>query len=148
MAMGNQYNTDRLAAAPDKEINAIMKQAGIQQIYNAPTKYTPTYVLGVHKGRPVTVSEMLKHIGYLIRYIKAHYNVNQEEYKETISFLSLCELRLQNQSVKKPKNRAMHFAVKVFHEIQDHCAANEAIRRENENIALALDVVIDLLIKE
>lgn len=127
----------------DERFNQIQRMTGIQKINRVPQKFTPMYVLGVHQGREITVSDMLQQIKYALRYIKANFDVNQEKYKIAIAFLMFCELRLNNQSAKKPNKRALHLVIDVFHEMQDRFAKDDAAKRKNEDISLAIDILID-----
>lgn len=121
---------------------------GIQKIYKLPVRFTPTYVIGVANNQNITVSNMLNQIQYIVRFIKANFDVDQKKYKETLQFLKLCELRFQNKSSMEPKKKMAHFTVEVFHEIKDMYAKNEAMRRENENNAIFMDMLIDMFIHE
>ena len=120
------------------------KKIGFEKINEFPEHFTPTFVLAVANGHSITVSEMLKQIEYAIRFIKANFDVDQKKYSETLKFLKLCELRFQNHSSSKPKKNMLHFAVEVFHEIQDMHAKDEKTKKENENISLFLDILIDM----
>lgn len=122
----------------------LANKVGIQRMYNVPQRYIPTYVLYESNGRNITVSDMLKQIEYTVRFIKNNFNVDQQKYKETLEFLKMCELRFQNKSPGKPRKSMAHFAVDVFHEIQDLHANNEAIKKKNEDIAMILDLLIDM----
>lgn len=126
----------------------LANKVGIQKIYNLPVRFTPIYVIGVVNGQNVTVSDMLSQIQYIVRFIKVNFNVNQKKYKETLQFLKLCELRFQNKSSMKPRKEMAHFTVEVFHEIEDMYAKNEAMKRENENIAISMNMLIDMFIRE
>jgi len=86
---------------------------------------------------------MLNQIEYAVRFIRANFDIDQNKYKETLEFLKMCKLIFQNKSPGKPNKSMAHFVVEVFHEIQDLHAKNEAMRKENEKIALALDLLIE-----
>ena len=47
-----------------------------------PDKFTPNFVLAVRNGRNITVSDMLSTIEWAVKFIKAHFNVNQNRYAE------------------------------------------------------------------
>lgn len=126
----------------------LFDNCGIQKVNVMPDRFTPTYVLGEVNNQSITVSDMLDQIKYTVRFIKANFNVDQEKYKETLVFLNLCQLRLQNQSTRQPTKQMAHFVVAVFHEIKDAHAKNDDMKRENEKISIALDMLIDKFIYE
>lgn len=121
----------------------LANKVGIKRMYNTPQRYVPTYVLCEANGCRITVSDMLKQIEYTVRFVKNNFNVDQQKYKETLEFLKMCELRFQNKSPGKPRKSMAHFAVEVFREIKDMYAKNEIMKAENENMAIALDWLID-----
>lgn len=120
--------------------------AGIPKVYNRPQRYVPTYVLCEVNGRNITVSDMLEQIKRAVQFIKGNFNVDQQKYKEAHNFLEMCEQILQNKSPGKPRKSMAHFAVEVFHEIRDMHAKNEIMKAENERMAIALDVLIDMFV--
>ena len=124
----------------------LANKVGIKRMYNTPQRYVPTYVLCEANGRRITVSDMLKQIEYTVRFIKNNFNVDQQKYKETLEFLKMCELKFQNKSPGKPRKSMAHFVVEVFREIQDIHAKNEIMKAENENMAIALDLLIDMFV--
>ena len=126
----------------------LANKAGIQKMCNLPARFTPTYVIGVVHGQNITVSDMLSQIQYIVSFIKANFDVNQKKYKEALQFLKLCELRFQNKSSMKLKKKIAHSIVEVFHEIKDMYAENDIMKRENENIAISINMLIDMFIHE
>lgn len=112
-------------------------------MWNLPKFFTSTYVLDIRNGYPVTVADMLEAISHAIQFIKGHFDVNQEKYKSALEVLKLYQLRFMNRQIRKPNKRKWHFLVDVIHEMEDMRARNDADRKENERIALALDLLID-----
>ena len=129
-------------------VNNIMNKTGIQQVNGKPNYFTPTYVLGIRNGRNITVSDMLGQLQYTIKFIRYNFDVDQTKYKETIEFLKICQLVLQNKSDRKPKKQIMKFVIDVFHEIENMHAANDELKKENDMIADALEVIVDFFVKE
>lgn len=126
----------------------VYNRIGIQQISNMPKFFTPTFVLGVRNGRSITVADMLNAIVYAIRFIKANFDVNQEKYAETLKFLKATKAIFENKQSKTVRKQTLHFVVDVFHEMEDLRAVNEEQKKMNEEIALALDLLIDMYAKE
>lgn len=126
------------------QIEKLLKKSGIQYMRNRPKFFVPTFVLGRRNGYVITVADMLEVIENTMFFIKENFNVNQEKYSETIKFLHTCKSMYKNQPSTKPRKKAMHFVVDVFHEIQDMRAANDEQKKENEEISAALDLLIDM----
>lgn len=113
-------------------------------MWNSPNFFTSTYVLGTRNGQSITVADMLEAISRAVRFIKAHFDVNQEKYKLTLEVLKLCQRKLLNQPARKPYKREWHSLIDAIHEMEDMCARNDTDRKENERIALALSLLIDM----
>lgn len=124
----------------------LAKGTGIQKVYNRPQRYVPTYVLCEVNGRNITVSDMLEQIKRAVQFIKENFDVDQQKYKEALDFLKICKRIFQNESPSKPRKSMAHFAVEVFHEIRDMHANNEIMKAENERMAIALDLLIDMFV--
>lgn len=129
-------------------VNQIMNKMGVQYINDRPNYFTPTHVLGIRNGRNISVSDMLGQLQYTIKFIRYNFDVDQTKYKETIEFLKICQLVLQNKSNRKPKKQIMKFVIDVFHEIENMHAANDELKKENDMIADALEVIVDFFVKE
>lgn len=121
---------------------------GIYHIGNTPARFEATTKLGMRNGQWITVSDMLKAIEYAIRVIGATFDVDQQKYKEALSVLKFFRLRFLNQSAREPRKEALHYLVDVVHEIEDLRAIDDKMKKENEKIALALDMLIDSFIHE
>lgn len=121
---------------------------GIQYIGNAPYRFEPSTKLGMKNGQWITVSDMLKAIEYTVRFIRATFDVDEQKYKETLSVLKFFNLRFLNKSSKAPRREAMHYLVEVVHEMEDMRAVDDEMKKENEKIALALDLLIDSFVRE
>lgn len=122
----------------------VFQKTGMQQIDNIPKYFVPTYVLGVRNGQSITVADMLNAIEYAIRFIKANFDVDQEKYAETLKFLKVSQAFFENKRTKPSKKKTLHFVVDVFHEMQDMRAVNDEQKKVNEEISLALDLLIDI----
>lgn len=127
----------------NSKLNGLTIKSGIQ-VQNIPKTYTPTYVLGSRNGQPITVADTLKAIEYAIAFIKANFDVNQEKYSSAIKVLKTIQSILQNRRTSKLGKEEMKLLVDMIHEIEDMRAKNDASKKENEEIALALDLLIDM----
>lgn len=132
----------------DSQWKDIFNRAGIQGISNVPNFFTPTFVIGVRNGKTITVADMLNAIEDAMRFIKANFDVDQEKYAETLKFLKATKAIFENKQSKTVKKETLHFVVDVFHEKEDMYAVNSEKKKENEKISLALDLLIDMYIKE
>lgn len=128
-------------------LNDFMKESGIKQ-FNIPKVFTPTYVLAVRNEKNITVADMLSTIESAVKFIKANFDVDQERYAETLKFLKICRFRFENKQTKQPKKKAAHFAVDVFHEMEDMVAFNDEEKRRNEDFFMKLNFLIDMFIQE
>lgn len=126
----------------------VFQKTGIRRIDNMPRYFIPTFVLGVRNGQSITVADMLKVIEYAIRFIKANFDVDQEKYAETLKFLKASKALFENKRTKISKKETLHFVVDVFHEMEDMNAVNDEQKKVNEEIALVLDLLIDIHAKE
>lgn len=132
----------------NQQWRGVFNRMGIQQISNMPKFFTPTFVLGVRNGRPITVADMLNAIVYAIRFIKANFDVDQEKYAETLKFLKVSKAFFENKRTRPSKKKILHFVVDVFHEMQDMGTVNDEQKKVNEEISLVLDLLIEMYAKE
>ncbi|MCH5250365.1 MAG: hypothetical protein J1E98_10545 [Lachnospiraceae bacterium] len=132
----------------DERMEEVLNKSGIQQIRKMPKFLTSTFVLGVVNGWEITVADMIQAIINAIRIIKANFDVNQEKYAETIKFLKACKAFYENKHPNQVQKKALHYVVDVFHEIEDMRAVSDEQKKENEKISLALDLLIDINVKE
>ena len=116
-------------------------------MWNLPRNFTSSYVLDVRNGQSITVADMLDAISRAIKFIKANFNVNQEKYSMALKALEISQLRFMNHQGRKPSKREWHFLIDVFHEMEDMRTRNDTDKKENEKIALALDLLIDRYIE-
>ena len=126
----------------------VFQKTGIRRIDNMPKYFMPTFVLGVRNGHPITVADMLKVIEYAIRFIKANFDVDQKKYAETLKFLKASKALFENKRTKASKKETLHFVVDVFHEMEDMNAVNDEQKKVNEEIALVLDLLIEMYAQE
>ena len=122
----------------------LKNEFGIQRINKIPKIFTPDYEVGVVNGCSETVADMLKRIEYCISFIKANFDVDQKKYAETLKFLKFFEGYLKNKRPKMQSKQILHYVVDVVHEIEDMHAENDEIKKKNEEIALTLNMLIDL----
>lgn len=122
-----------------------IRKFGIDEIYTAhPGRFYATKTVATCGAQKITVSDILKTAGYLSDFIKAHFDVTDTKYSETLFFLKTINLAFNNLRTKKPTTECMHYAVDVIHEITDMQATCPAERRANAKIALTLNAMIDL----
>lgn len=76
----------------------------------------------------------------MLSFIKNNFNVNERKYSITIIFLDSTRLAL---NITEPIN--LHIVVEVFHEIADLHSENAEQKRENEETAMVLDYLIEIL---
>lgn len=126
----------------------VFQKTGIRRIDNMPKYFMPTFVLGVRNGHHITVADMLKVIEYAIRFIKANFDVDQKKYAETLKFLKASKALFENKRTKASKKETLHFVVDVFHEMEDMNAVNDEQKKVNEEIALVLDLLIEMYAQE
>ena len=93
----------------------------------------------------LTVSQMLKSAAYLIKFIKDNFDVDEYQYSITIIFLKSVQLVLNNVSADKPTKEDAHIIVDVIHEIEDIHAKSENEKKLNEQIAVSLNCLIEIL---
>lgn len=79
--------------------------------------------------------------------IKVNFDVDQEKYAETLKFLKASKALLENKRTKTSKKETLHFVVDVFHEMEDMNAVNDEQKKVNEEIALVLDLLVDIYMK-
>lgn len=91
---------------------------------------------------------MLKIIEDAMQVIKTSFDVDQQKYAGALNCLKLCRLKLQNKQVRKPTKREMHFFVDVIHEIEDMHASSNEKKKENEEIAMAMKMLVNIFAKD
>lgn len=106
--------------------------------------FKPDTVIATVKSQPFTVANMLKAITYYLDFIKSTFDCNLDKYSQTLTFLKTINLILNNVNKKRPEitKEMLHFVVDVFHEISD-IQANDATKRTNAQMSLALNLLID-----
>lgn len=128
----------------NSKFNSLTRKLGLQVHHNIQKTYTPTLVIGSRNGQTITVADMLKAIEYAIQFIKANFDVDQEKYEAALKVLKISELRFQNKQERNPRKKELQFLVDVIHEIEDMSAKNDVDKKENEKIAFALNLLIDV----
>ncbi len=126
------------------DLNKLAQKWGVQHIQNPPPFFTNTYILGTRNGQSITVADMLESIEYALQFIKANFNVDQEQYSSALKALKILQSILQNKRTRRFSTKQLHSLVDTIHEIEDIRAKNGADKKENEKIALALNLLIDM----
>lgn len=129
-----------------KSVQDLMKKIGIKELFTVPhEKLQGSTVLATNGKDNLTVSQMLKSAEYLIKFIKDNFNVDENRYSVTIIFLKSVQLVLNNGSTDKPTKEDAHIIIDVMHEIADIHAKSEGEKKLNEEIAVALNLLIEAL---
>ncbi len=129
-----------------KSVQDLMKKIGIKELFTVPHgKLQGSTVLATNGKENMTVSQMLKSAAYLIKLIKDNYDVDENRYSVTIIFLKSVQLVLNNGSADKPTKEDAHIIIDVMHEIADIHAKSEGEKKLNEEIAVALNLLIEAL---
>ena len=129
-----------------KSVQDLMKKIGIKELFTVPHgKLQGSTVLATNGKDNLTVSQMLKLTAYLIKFIKDNFDVDENRYSVTIIFLKSVQLVLNNGSADKPTKEDAHIIIDVMHEIADIHAKSEGEKKLNEEIAVALNLLIEAL---
>ena len=129
-----------------KSVQDIMEKIGIKELFTVPHgKLQGSTVLATNGKDNLTVSQMLKSAEYLIKFIKDNFDVDEDRYSITIIFLKSVQLVLNNGSADKPTKKDAHIIIDVMHEIADIRAKSEDEKKLNEEIAVALNLLIEAL---
>ncbi|MBD5471310.1 MAG: hypothetical protein HDR19_09510 [Lachnospiraceae bacterium] len=129
-----------------KRTQAVMEKIGIKELFEVPYgKLQGSTVLATNGKENLTVSQMLKSAAYLIKFIKDNFDVDKYQYSITIIFLKSVQLVLNNGSADKPTKENAHIITDVIHEIADIHAKSENEKKLNEQIAVSLNCLIEIL---
>lgn len=129
-----------------KSVQHLMEKIGIRELFAVPHgKLQGSTVLATNGKENMKVSQMLKSAAYLIKFIKDNFGVDESRYSVTIIFLKSVQLVLNNGSADKPTKEDAHIIIDVMHEIADIHAKSEGERKLNEEIAVALNLLIEAL---
>lgn len=129
-----------------KSVQHLMEKIGIRELFAVPHgKLQGSTVLATNGKENMTVSQMLKLTAYLIKFIKDNFDVDENRYSVTIIFLKSVQLVLNNGSADKPTKEDAHIIIDVMHEIADIHAKSEGEKKLNEEIAVALNLLIEAL---
>ena len=129
-----------------KSTQALMEKIGIKELFEVPHgKLQGSTVLATNGKENLTVSQLLKSVTYLIKFIKDNFDVDEYKYSITIIFLKSVQLVLNNGSGNKPTKEDAHIIIDVIHEIADIHAKNESEKELNEEIAVSLNYLIETL---
>lgn len=127
-----------------KSVQHLMEKIGIRELFAVPHgKLQGSTVLATNGKENMTVSQMLKSAAYLIKFIKDNFDVDENRYSVTIIFLKSVQLVLNNGSADKPAKEDAHIIIDVMHEIADIHAKSEGEKKLNEEIAVALNLLIE-----
>ncbi len=129
-----------------KNTQALMEKIGIKELFEIPYgKLQGNTVLATNGKDNLTVSQLLKSVEYLIKFIKDNFDVDEYRYSITIIFLKSVQLVLNNRKADKPSKEDAHFIIDVMHEIADIRAKNDSEKKLNEEIAVSLNCLVEIL---
>ena len=129
-----------------KSVQHLMEKIGIRELFAVPHgKLQGSTVLATNGKENMTVSQMLKSAAYLIKFIKDNFDVDENRYSVTIIFLKSVQLVLNNGSADKPTKEDAHIIIDVMREMADIHAKSEGEKKLNEEIAVALNLLIETL---
>ena len=125
---------------------ALMEKIGIKELFNIPHGRLQGSTVFASNGKEyLTVSQMLNIVADLIKLIKEHFGMDEYKYSITISFLRSVQLVLNNGNADRPTKEQAHTITDVLHEIADMYAKSEEEKVKNEEIAVAIKCLIDIL---
>ena len=129
-----------------KSTQALMEKIGIKELFNIPHgKLQGSTVLATNGKENLTVSQLMNAAAYFIKFIKDNFDVNEYKYSITIIYLKSVQLVLNNRSAEKPTKENAHIIIDVLHEIADINAKSDSEKELNEEIAVALNCLIETL---
>lgn len=130
----------------NKSTQALMEKIGIKELFDIPHgKLKGSTVLATNGKENLTVSQLMNAAAYFIKFIKDNFDVNEYKYSVTIIYLKSVQLVLNNRSAEKPTKEDAHIIIDVLHEIADIHAKSDSEKKLNEEIAVALNCLIETL---
>lgn len=125
---------------------ALMEKIGIKELFEIPYgRLQSNTVLATNGKDNITVSQLLKSVEYLIKFIKDNFDVDEYRYSVTIIYLKSVQLALNNRKAEKPNKEDAHAIIDVMHEIADMRAKNDSEKKLNEEIAVSLNCLVEIL---
>ena len=125
---------------------ALMEKIGIKQLFDIPYgNLQGSTVLATNGKENLTVSQLMNASTYFIKYIKDNFDVDEYKYSITIIYLKSVRLVLNNRNAEKPTKEDDHIIIDVLHEIADIHAKSDNEKKLNEEIAVALNCLIETL---
>ena len=88
---------------------------------------------------------MLKSVEYLIKFIKNNFDVDEYRYSITITYLKVVQLVLNNGKADRQNKEDANIIIDVMQEIADIHAKNDSEKKLNEEIAVALKCLVEIL---
>ncbi len=129
-----------------KNAQRIMEKLGIKELFEVPYgRLQGNAVLATNGKDNLTVSQLLKSAEYLIKFIKDNFDVDEYRYSITIIYLKSVQLVLNNGKADKPNKEDAHVIIDVMHEIADIRAKNDSEKKLNEEIAVSLNCLVEIL---
>ena len=129
-----------------KNTQAVMEKIGIKELFDIPYgKLQGNTVLATNGKENLTVSQLINAATYFIKFIKDNFDVDEYKYSITIIYLKSVRLVLNNRNAEKPTKEDAHIIIDVLHEIADIHAKSDNEKKLNEEIAVALNCLIETL---
>ena len=129
-----------------KNVQGIMEKLDIKELFEIPYgKLQGNTVLATNGKDNLTVSWLLKSVEYLIKFIKNNFDVDEYRYSITITYLKVVQLVLNNGKAARPNKEDANIIIDVMQEIADIHAKNDSEKKLNEEIAVALKCLVEIL---
>ena len=129
-----------------KNTQALMEKIGIKELFDIPHgKLQGSTVLATNGKENLTVSQLMNAATYFIKFIEENFDVNEYKYSITIIYLKSVQLVLNNRNAEKPTKEDVHIIIDVMHEIADIRSKSDSEKKLNEEIAIALNCLIETL---
>ena len=129
-----------------RNVQGIMEKIGVKALFEIPYgKLQGNTILATNGKDILTVSQLLKSVGYLIKFIKDNLNVDEYQYSITIIYLKSVQLVLNNGKADKPNKEDAHIIIDVMQEIADIHAKNDNEKKFNAEIAASLNCLVEIL---
>lgn len=129
-----------------KNVEEIIKKIGIKELFDIPHgRLQGSTVLATNGKEYLTVSQLMNATKYLIKFIRSTFDTDEYKYSITIIFLESVQLVLNNGNANKPTEEDAHIIIDVMHEIADLHAKSEGEKKLNEEIAVSLNFLVEML---
>ena len=126
---------------------AMWTEYALNTLYYNPPYFTSDYILYESNGRRLTVSDLLKVIGYAKKSIETVGMEVDPRFSYALTALNSLDLVLNNKKEDKPFNKALHIANDVLSDIAKSLEIKSVSDSQISGISLLFDLAIDFLVK-